>query len=90
MEAQGATADPLQLLKGLYPSARPAELSHLASAFAGQQLLPHDLKAKLVDAVVENVFMGKELRYRRWIKVSRLVLIKIPHRSSQTTCCATL
>ena len=85
MEAQEATADPLQLLQGLYPSARPAELSHLASVLAGKQLLPHDLKAKLVDAVVENVFMGKELRHRRWSKVSSLT--DTPHRSCQSVCC---
>ena len=70
VEAEEATTDPMRLLRGLYRSARPEELSQLASRFAGKQLLPESLKAKLVDAIVEDMFLGRELRHRKWCEVS--------------------
>lgn len=69
LEAQEANADPVRLLRGLYRSARPEELSHVASGCSGKQLLPHVLRLKLVDQIMEHVITGQEIRQRRWCEV---------------------
>ena len=67
---QPATADPISLLRGLYPNARPQELSRVASDFMGMQLSPEVLKKKMIEAMVEQVFAGRELRHKKWCEVS--------------------
>lgn len=67
--AQEANADPVRLLRGLYRSARPEELSHVASACSGKQLMPHVLRTKLVDQIMEHVITGQEIRQRKWCEV---------------------
>ena len=67
--SQPPTADPVSLLRGLYPNARPQELSRVASDFIGMQLSPEVLKKKMIGAVVEQVFAGRELRHKKWCEV---------------------
>ena len=71
LAAHEDTTDPVRLLRGLYRSARPEELSHVASGCSGKQLLPHVLKAKLVDQIMEHVITGQEIRQRKWCEVGK-------------------
>ena len=84
VEAQEATADPMRLLGGLYRSARPEELTELASGFSGKQLLPELLRMKMVDHIMEHVITGKEMRHRKWIEVRKAGTAQV---SDAWTCC---
>lgn len=78
VEAQEATADPMRLLRGLYPSSRPEELSRLAAGYSGKQLLPETLKMKLVDQIVEHVITGQEIRHSKWTEVCEASTAQVP------------
>ena len=82
---QAATADPVSLLRGLYPNARPQELSRVASDFTGMQLLPELLKKKTIEAVVEQVFAGRELRHKKWCEVSVTMYAQTPGNNFHST-----
>lgn len=71
VDAYEATIDPMRLLEGLYRCAPPEELTPLASAFSGKQLLPEVLKMKLVDQTMEHVITGQEIRHRKWSEVCK-------------------
>lgn len=76
LEAQEASADPVRLLRGLYRSARPEELTRVASGCSGKQLLPHVLRSKLVDQIMEHVITGQEIRQRKWCEVRKPITLQ--------------